>query len=44
MRKIAIVTASNTPYLPLLEGMLASIGGGGGASWRNSISASSTWG
>ena len=29
MRKIAIVTASNTPYLPLLEGMLASIGGGG---------------
>lgn len=41
MRKIAIVTASNTPYLPLLEGMLASIGGGG---WRNSISASSTLG
>ena len=30
MRKIAIVTASDTPYLPLLEGMLASIGGGGG--------------
>ena len=29
MRKIAIVTASDTPYLPLLEGMLASIGGGG---------------
>ena len=29
MRKIAIVTASDAPYLPLLEGMLASIGGGG---------------
>lgn len=42
MRKIAIVTASNDLYLPLLEGMLASIGGGRG--WRNSISASSTWG
>ena len=42
MRKIAIVTASNTSYLPLLEGMLASIGGGGG--WRNSTSASSIWG
>ena len=28
MRKIAIVTAANDPYLPLLEGMLASIGGG----------------